>query len=228
VDDLARLLSNTPLFAGIDATTAQAVAQRLVRRSFRRGESLFHQGDEGDALYIVVEGAVAVVVSSENGDRMVLTTVHPPDVFGEISLLDGGPRSASAEAVVDTTVLMLSRAAFLELLHDNPSLAEALLRSMGGVIRRLSEQTCDLVFLDLNGRVAKALLRLADEIGAEVDGGAVEIAVTQGRLAEMVGGTRQTVNQILQSFQHRGLLEVQPRGVLIWPDLLRGRAGLGG
>jgi CRP/FNR family cyclic AMP-dependent transcriptional regulator len=229
VDEPARLLRDTPLFSGIDAEVAEELARRMVRRTFRRDQPLFHQGDPGDALYVVVDGAVAVVVSSENGDRIVLTTVYAPDVLGEIALLDGGARSAGAEAVVDTAVLMLSRTAFLDALRQSPSLAEPLLRSLGGLVRRLSEQATDFVFLDLPGRVAKVLLRLADETGPDEYGGPVRVEVTQGRLAEMAGGTRQTVNQILQTFQQRGLVEVHGRKLVICrPDLLRRRAGLPG
>ena len=226
-DDAARLLRDTALFGGIDEAAAAELAKRLVRRTYRRGQPLFHQGDPGDSLYVLVDGSVAVVVTSENGDRMVLTTLHAPDVLGEIALLDGGSRSATAEAVEPATALMLSRAAFLDLMREQPSLVDHLLRSFGGLVRRLSEQAADFVFLDLGGRVAKTLLRLAEDAGPIVDGVPVEVAVTQGRLAEMAGGSRQSVNQILQSFQQRGYLEVHGRRVLVSrPEQLRRRAGL--
>lgn len=229
VDDVVRLLRETEVFAGIDEPTARELAQRMVRRSFRRGEALFHQGDPGDSLYVLVEGSVAVVLSSENGDRMVLTTLAPPDVLGEIALLDGGPRSASAEAVEDTVTLVLSRAAFLELLREHPPFTEQLLRTLGALVRRLSEQASDFVFLDLPGRVAKAVLRLAEDVDRVLDGVPVEVVVTQQRLGEMVGGSRQSVNQILHTFAARGIIELHGRRVLICrPDALRRRAGLGG
>jgi CRP-like cAMP-binding protein len=227
VTDAAALLRETEIFSAIDAAAPAEVEARLVRKTFRRGQPLFHQGDPGDALYVIVDGSVAVVVSSENGDRMVLTTLHPPDVLGEIALLDGGRRSASAEAVEETVTLMLSRAAFLDLMKEHPALVDSLLRALGTLVRRLSEQASDFVFLDLPGRVAKVLLRLAEDAGPYVAGVPVEVAVTQGRLAEMAGGSRQSVNQILQTFQQRGLLELQGRRVLIAkPDALRRRAGL--
>lgn len=227
MEDAERLLRETELFRGIDPVAATELSRRMVRKTFRRGQPLFHQGDPGDALYVVVDGSVAVVVSSESGDRMVLTTLHPADSLGEIALLDGGPRSASAEAVEETTALVLSRAAFLDLLREHPPLAVQLLRSLGALVRRLSEQASDFVFLDLPGRVAKVLVRLAEDSGPEVEGVPIEVAVTQGRLAEMAGGSRQSVNQILQSFQQRGLLEVQGRRVLICqPVALRRRAGI--
>jgi CRP-like cAMP-binding protein len=227
VEDAIRLLRETELFAGVEGAAADDLARRLVRRTYRRGQPVGHQGDAGDALYVLVDGSASVVVSNENGDRMVLTTLHPPDVVGEIALLDGGPRSATVEALEETTVLVLSRPAFLELMKDHPALVDQLLRALGALVRRLSEQASDFVFLDLPGRVAKVLLRLAQDAGPEVAGVPVEVAVTQGRLAEMAGGSRQSVNQILQAFQQRGLLELQGRRVLICqPDQLRRRAGI--
>ena len=227
-EDAARLLRETALFAGLDAGAAAELVKRLVRRTFRRGQPLFHQGDPGDSLYVIIEGSVAIVVSSENGDRMVLTTLHAPDVLGEIALLDGGPRSATAEPVEPVTALVLSRAVFLDLLKEQPSLADQLLRGLGALVRRLSEQAADFVFLDLGGRVAKALLRLAEDAGPARDGMPVEVTVVQNTLAEMAGGTRQSINQILQSFAQRGYIEINSRRVLICdPEALARRAGLG-
>lgn len=226
--DIVGLLRSTELFAGLDTDTAQQLGKHFMTRTYRKGQHLFHQGDPGDALYLVVDGSIAVFVVSENGDRMVLSTLKPADVLGEIALLDGGHRSASAEAMEPTTVLALSRTAFLELIREKPALAEQLLRALGSLVRRLSEQASDFVFLDLPGRVAKVLVRLAEDEGASADTPA-EVAITQGKLAEMVGGSRQSVNQILQNFAGRGLLEVQGRRLLITRvDLLRKRAGLPG
>ena len=171
---------------------------------------------------------VKVFVTSERGDEMVLTTLHPPEVFGELALIDGGPRSASAEALEPAAALVLTRPTLLELLAQHPPLTDSLLRSLGAVLRRLTEQTSDLVFLDLHGRVAKLLLNLAseqeNEEGEIVD---LDLHMTQSDLAGMVGGSRQSVNQILQYFQGRGYIELDGRRVkLLRPDLLRRRAGL--
>lgn len=227
MEEAIRLLRETSLFAGIDATAAEQLARRLVRKRYRRGQPIFHQGDPGDALYILIDGAVAVVMSSEDGDRMVLATLRPPDVLGEIALLDGGLRSAGAEAVEETEAYMLSRATFLDLIREHPPLVDQLLRALGALVRRLSEQASDFVFLDLPGRVAKVLLRLAAEAGAEHDGAPLEITVNQARLAEMAGGSRQSINQILQGMSGRGWIEIRGRQLLICaPGELRRRAGL--
>lgn len=225
--DVGTLLRTTDLFSTVDDETAAQLAKQMVTRNYRKGQTLVHQGDAGTALFVIVEGSVAVYVTSEDGDRMTLNTLGATDVLGEIALFDGGVRSASAEALEATTVLALSRAAFLEVLHAHPEIVDQVLRAMGSLVRRLSEQAADFVFLDLPGRVAKALLRLAEDLPATA--GPPEIAVTQSRLAEMVGGSRQSVNQILANFAGRGMVQVVGRRVVIADEgALRRRAGLGG
>jgi CRP-like cAMP-binding protein len=142
-------------------------------------------------------------------------------------LIDGEPRSASAETLEQTRVLVLTRATFLETLRESPAMTESLLRSLGAVLRRLTEQTADLVFLDLHGRVAKLLVGLAEKNGLTEEGSELDLQLTQSDLASMVGGSRQSVNQILKSFERRGFVELHGRKlVLKAPDLLRKRAGL--
>ncbi len=224
--DAGAVLRTTDVFATLDEGAATELAARMATRRYRKGQPLVHEGEPGTTLYVIVEGSVAVFVTAETGDRMTLATLGPTDVLGEIALLDEGPRSASAEALEATTVLCLSRASFLELVRTNPGIVDGLLRAMGAMVRRLSEQAADFVFLDLPGRVAKTVLRLAADV-APIPGAPVEISVTQGRLAEMAGGSRQTVNQILQNFQSRGMVEIVGRKIVLTsPELLRRRAGV--
>ena len=130
---------------------------------------------------------------------MVLATLRSPDAFGELTAVDGRPRSASATAIEPTTLVALDRATLLDAVHRHPGVADGMLRALGGLARRITEQTSDLVFLDLAGRLAKTIATLADRDG-RVEGDAVVLALpfTQTELAEMVGGSRQSVNQILQ------------------------------
>ena len=201
MNDPGGILRRTELFSGLDAKALNELASRLFERRFRRGETLFHEGDDGDALYVIVDGSVAIVVTSESGKRAVLTTLREQDVLGEIALLDGGPRSATAEAVEDTTTLVLARKAFLRAIQDHPPMVEQLFRGFGRKVRRLTEQASDFVFLDTKGRIAKVLVRLA-EIDGDISGGfPAEVRITQARLAEMVGGSRQTVSDILHGFR---------------------------
>jgi CRP/FNR family transcriptional regulator, cyclic AMP receptor protein len=221
-------LATTRLFGELDPAALSGLAERAVERSYKKGQLLVYEGDPGDSVFVVVEGLVKVMVTSEEGEEMVLVTLRPADTFGELSLVDGGPRSASAEAVEPTKVLIVTRPILLELLEAHPSLTDALLRSLGALARRLTEQAADLVFLDIHGRMAKLLLTLAEERGKESgDGVVLDLNLTQADLAAMVGGSRQSVNQTLRSFESRGYLDIEGRIIrLKKPAELRRRAGM--
>jgi CRP/FNR family cyclic AMP-dependent transcriptional regulator len=204
----ADALGRTEVFQGVDDLARWRIAQRATERIFARGESVFVQDEPGDRMYVLVEGAVKLYVSSRDGDIVELVRHHPPATFGEVSLLDGGRRSASAEAVERSTLLVVTRAELLRLLRSEEQVAEALLRALGTMVRRTTQQVTDLVFLDLSGRVARQLLLLAkDGNGA----GATTRQVTQGELATMVGGARQTVNQVLKSLEAKGYIQAAGR-----------------
>ena len=168
---------------------------------------------------------VKVVVTSEEGEEMVLVTLGPGEALGELSIVDGGARSASAEALEPTVALMITREVLLDLVTRDRGLTEALLRTLGALLRRLTEQASDLVFLDLPGRMAKLLAGLAAEHGSETpEGIELDANLTQTDLAGMVGASRQSVNQILQGFARRGYLQVRGRRIVIHRlDLLRRR-----
>ena len=222
------LLRRTRLFAGLDEPTLRALAERSVERSFPRHGRLFFQGDPGNGLFVVAGGLVKVVVTSEDGEEMVLVTLGPGEALGELAVVDGGPRSAAAEALEPTSALLITRPVVLELAARDPALTEALLQALGGLLRRLTEQASDLVFLDLPGRMAKLLAGLAAERGtATAEGIELDAILTQTDLAGMVGASRQSVNQILQGFARRGYLQVRGRRIVIHRlDLVRRRAGL--
>ncbi len=224
--DDAALLRHTALFGGMAPDALERLAARAVRRRYARGEVIFHEDDGGDSLCVVESGLVKVYRTSPDGDEMLLVTLGPAAVLGELPMVDGGPRSASAAAVEATTVLSVNRAALLEALHESPELVDGLLRSMGSMVRRLTDQAADLVFLDLHGRVAKRLLALAEERGSLGDGRALDLKMTQTDLANMVGGSRQSVNQVLRSFERLGYLELDGRRIVIRErELLQRRAG---
>ena len=215
-EDNGQLLANSPLFADLDAKTLTGLGERAVRRTLEKGRTIFYQGDPGDTLFVVAEGLVKVWVSSGDGSEMVLATLRPPESFGELSAVSGVARSASATTLEPTVVVSLDRATLLDAVHRQPGLADGLLHAVGELARRVTEQASDLVFLDLAGRVAKRLVLLADRDG-RADGEATMLALplTQSELGEMVGGSRQSVNQILKTFESRGFLELRGREVAI-------------
>ena len=215
-------LKGCRLFSRLDADSLQAIGQTLRRRRFRRGEVLFHEGDPGDALFIVASGVVKVVVPSEQGEEAILATLHRGDFLGELALLDGAPRSASAVALEATETLALPRDQFLALVATEPAIRDALLASLAGELRRLTTHVAELHFLDLTGRLAARLARLADEHGQQLPGGGVRLdaPLTQSDLAAMIGATRQSVNKLLGEFEADGLLQME-RDSIIVPNLHR-------
>lgn len=223
--DNAALLASSPLFAGIDDRGLVYLAERAMRRTFEHGETIFREGDEGDTLYVIAGGIVKVWVSSGDGSEMVLATLRSPDAFGELSAVDGEGRSASATALETAELVSLDRATLLDAVHHHPGVADGMMRGLGGLARRITEQASDLVFLDLTGRLAKTLSTLAERDGRpEGDTIVLALPLTQSELAEMVGGSRQSVNHILKTFEARGFLSVRGREVVILdPDALRAR-----
>lgn len=227
-----RALSAVELFAGLGDTVLDQLAVTAVPRSYGRGRLMFSEGDPGTSLLVVTAGAVTIFRSSRGGERAVLTVLRPPEVLGELALIDGAPRSASAEATEPTEALLVARDSFLALLHAQPALVDPMLRHLGAMVRRLSDQAADHVFLDLGGRVAKVLVRLsaAEPTRGGGPGPAAAtrvVELSQSRLAEMAGGSRQSVNQVLGVFATRGLVRVENRRVVIQDlDGLSRRAGM--
>jgi CRP/FNR family cyclic AMP-dependent transcriptional regulator len=227
-EQAAELLARTGLFGELDEAARRRLSEVAIDRTYKKGQLIFYQGDLGESLFIVAEGTVKVFVTSEDGDEMVLVTLGPGDIFGELAVIDGGPRSASAETLEPTKLLALTRNTLLQVMTEHPSITDSLLKTLGSVVRRLTEQASDLVFLDLHGRVAKLLVGFADARGARSDGETVlDLHLTQTDLAAMVGGSRQSVNQILRMFERRGFLELRGRKIVVKEvSQLRRRAGM--
>ncbi|WP_211240400.1 Crp/Fnr family transcriptional regulator [Haloglycomyces albus] len=216
-------LAGVAMFSGLDSESRKQIAEVAVPRRYLRGRLLFFEGEPGESLIMIRSGAVSVFRTAATGERAMLHVARAPEVLGEVSLLDGSRRSASAEALEEVEALALSRTSFLELVHASPHMLDAVLRSMGAIVRRLTEQSSDHVFLDLPGRVAKTLVRLTDQ---RRNSQFPTIELNQTQLAEMAGGSRQSVNQAIGIFSSRGWLRTEGRKILIL-DLaaLRKRAG---
>lgn len=217
VDAIIETLRHTAIFGHLNEQHLTELSHRCRVRRYRRGQYLWYQGDPGDYLVVIADGLVKVTASTSRGDEMVLATCGPPDEIGQLALLDQGPRSASAITMEPTTAIVIERTALLELLRHSPETVDALLRSMGGLIRRLTDRAADLAFLDLTGRVAKLLLTYGAQQAAEApaDAGRVRLDMTQTELAQMVGGSRQAVNRVLQDLAGRGHIRFEGRAVII-------------
>lgn len=222
VDDAAAVLARSALFGGLDGAGLARAAGACTWRSYARGEVLCVQGEPGTSLFVIASGLVKVVFTAEQGDEMLLATLGPAHTFGEVAVLDGGPRSASVIAVEPTAALTLARVALLDLMRANPAVLDGLLVALGGMVRRLTEQTGDLAFLGLAPRLAKVLVRLTDS--ARTDQGVrqpglrayppAQVTLTQSDLAGMVGASRQAVNRALQSLVLQGVIDIDGRRIV--------------
>jgi CRP/FNR family cyclic AMP-dependent transcriptional regulator len=210
-------LSTIPFFAGLDRVALERLAAGMRTRRFRRGEVIFHIGDPGDALFVIVDGEVKISLPSETGDEAILATLRVGDVFGELALLDGAPRSASATAISATETVVLPRDRFRELIATEAGVRDALLASIAGELRRLTTHVEELHFLDITGRLAARLVRLSQEGGTSLNDGGIRLRsnLTQGDLAAMVGCTRQSVNKLLGQFTDDGLIRLDRDGIVV-------------
>jgi len=208
--DVSGVLRQTGLFRSVPAQDLEAVVAISRLRAFRRGQILFTRGDPGDTLIVVISGCVKVVVRSADGGELTLTIIGSGGVFGELSVADGGPRSADAETLEECQLLLIPRETIQDICARVPSAAQALTASLAAILRRLTEEASDLVFLDLPRRVAKVLLSQAKD-----EDGSIRVKLRQEELAHQAGGTRQSVNAALRSFQRRGWIQVRDRAVTV-------------
>jgi CRP/FNR family cyclic AMP-dependent transcriptional regulator len=219
-------LRQCPLFFGCERGVLESVASHLRVRRFRRNEVIFHQGDAGDSLHIIASGSVKIVLPSAEGDEAIIATLHPPDFFGELALLDGQPRSATATAIEPTETLALSRPVFMEQLNAHTQLRDALLAALVAELRRLTGHVEELHFLDLAGRLARRLVQLSEQTAPSASGDvALDWPYTQSDLAAMIGGTRQSVNKLLGGLIADGLVRIERDTLTVTdPEALERRA----
>ena len=209
-------LRQVPLFKKFDEAHLQALAGVVVQRRFAKGELIILAEAEGDALFVIEEGQVKVGLVHEDGREVILSFLGPGEVFGELSLLDGKPRSASVTANAPTSLLMLRRADFLRLLADLPQIAVALLGELAERLRRTDQQLEGLALFNVASRLAKTLLRLALERGVEVPAGfALVDPPTHQQLANMTGSTRETVSRVLKQLESQGYIARNEGQILI-------------
>jgi len=226
VDNTEGVLRRAPLFDALDDEGARVLRRQMSEVKLSRGEHLFMEGDDGDALYVVIDGKMKLTRAAADGRENLLSVIGPGEMFGELSLFDPRPRTSSASAVTDAALASLKHEALIPWLRERPDVSLHMLRQLARRLRRANDVNADLVFTDVPGRVAKNLLDLAERFGnQESDGLHVHHDLTQEELAQLVGASRETVNKALADFAARGWLQISARSVLILdPERLRKRA----
>ena len=220
---LQDFLKHMSLFAGITDTELKSLAKDFVPNRFRQGETIFHQGDPGQVLYLIQSGQVRIFVMGDEGQETSVILYGPGDIFGELAVIEGLPRSASAVAMEDTIVLTLSRDLFREQMRRSPQLAFNFMKALSVRVRYSTQQVGSLAVLDVPGRLARKLLELAQQHGSvEPEGVRINTALTQSDLASLIGTTRESINKTLGTFRRQGLvLTKQGHIMIVDPDALR-------
>jgi CRP/FNR family transcriptional regulator, cyclic AMP receptor protein len=219
-------LSEAPLFEALSEEDALALRSKVLVVKLDRGERLFSEGDKGDRLYIILTGKIKLTKAAPDGRENLLSVHGPGEMFGELSLFDPIPRTSSATAITQAELAGLAHDAMRSFLATRPEVSIHLLQALAQRLRRINEVKADLVFTDVPGRVAKALLDLSDRFGVQTpEGMQVNHDLTQEELAQLVGASRETVNKALADFAARGWIQLAAKSVLIFDtDRLRKRA----
>jgi CRP-like cAMP-binding protein len=221
-----QLLRSSPLFGGMDSDSARSLISLMTRMELTRGDTIFNEGDDGQALYIVVRGKVKLARTARDGRENLLALLGVGDMLGELSVFDPGPRLSRAHAVEDSIVYELPKAVLDPWLDEHLEMSRHMLRALAQRIRRISNTMADLVFSDVPGRVAKAILDLGHRFG-RMERGHVTVrhGLTQEELAQLVGASRETVNKALADFAARGWIDVRIGSVEVYePERLRARS----
>jgi CRP/FNR family transcriptional regulator, cyclic AMP receptor protein len=209
-------LAQVSLFSNLDLDSLRALANAMRRRSFRPGEVIFHRDDPGQVLYIIREGKVKIYITSPEGQEVVLAVFGPSDYFGELALLDGQPRSASAIALDAVEAYALQRNDFITAVSHYPRIAIQVMNVLSRRLRQTDAMIEDLLFLDVHGRVAKKLLELAEVHGVSTpEGIRIELRLTQSDLASLVGASRESVNKVMGYFADKRFIATEKRKITI-------------
>jgi len=213
------LIRRVPLFSMLTNEQAQSIADSVVKRRFRRGEIIVEHGRKSNALFILLNGRARVLTADSRGREVILAALHPGDYVGEMSLIDDAPHSATVRAEVQTDMLVLGRAEFARCLPENSSLSYAIMRGLVQRLRSADRQIESLALLDVYGRVARALLDMAEmENGQKL----IRNKVSRQDLAKIVGASREMVSRVMKDLEERGMVHTQENGSVIIKEQLTG------
>ena len=206
------LIRRVPLFSMLTNDQAQGIADSVVKRRFRRGEIIVEHGKKSNALFILLTGRARVLTSDSRGREVILAVLQPGDYVGEMSLIDNEPHSATVRAEVQTDMLILGRSEFARCLPENSSLSYAIMRGLVSRLRAADRQIESLALLDVYGRVARALLDMAEDLnGVKL----IRNKVSRQDLAKIVGASREMVSRVMKDLEERGMVETQENGSVI-------------
>ncbi len=206
---VADTLKRVPLFSHLGDEEVARLSRALREKAYPKNSVILFEDDPGDALYVVVTGEVKVVRIGEDGREVILSILSEGDFFGEMSLIDDQPRSAHVIAMQDANLLVLRREDFQQAFKEMPTIALGLLKALSRRLRRADDKIGELVLLDVNGRVSRVLLQLADEN----DGKTIARKVTHHTIAQMIGSSRETVSRTIRELADKGFIDVTRKSI---------------
>jgi CRP/FNR family cyclic AMP-dependent transcriptional regulator len=210
------MLRHIPLFAGLAEEDLRLVSDLGSVRSYERGMTIFRENDPGDSLHIVLLGTVKICRLARDGREKTLAFVGEGEFFGEMALLDGGARSAMAQALEPARTLAIYRSDFAELLKNRPHISLEVIRVLSCRLRQTNAQLMDTIFRNARSRAAKALVELGQKHGATLPAGVrITLKLTHQELANLVGTARETISRILVEFQDEGLVQADGRRLVV-------------
>jgi CRP-like cAMP-binding protein len=214
--DKTAIFRRHELFRALGPEVCDQLATYAKMKDVARGATIFVKGAPGTCLFAVCRGVVLVTSTSSDGKSLFLNEIKEGEIFGEIALLDGQPRTADAAAFTDCSLIVIERRDFLPLLRSNPDVMLKLVEILCARLRRTTEQVEDLMFMDLRSRLAKTLLRLSEGAGNDR-----VLEISQGELSQIVGLSREMINRQLQVWVRDGYLKLERRRLIILrPDAL--------
>ena len=211
----AAVFRRVALFSELEAGELEVLARAFSPRSYPSGSPIIRESEPGDLFFVILRGEVKVFVDSPDGREVVLSHLQTGDFFGEMALLEGETRSASVEALTDCELAVLARAEFFAVLERDFSLTRKILQTLSSRLRKANEVIESMALLDVGGRLARYLIRLADESGQPaVEGYFVVTRPTHQEIANSIGATRETVTRMLKQFEARKL--IRTKGSMVW------------
>lgn len=202
-------LTEIPLFRGLPPERLQRLTEKLRRKSVSAGTNMITADQPGEVVYVLLDGTVKILIEQMDGREVILAFLGPGDTVGEMSLVDSAGRSANVMTMEKCTFLWMDRTSFQELLRNVPEFAQNLVRLLSSRLRMANEQIQSLSSLDVAGRLARQILAFSERYGEPAEGGTqISLRLTQTDLAELVGASRERVNQVMVDFRQKGYLSV--------------------
>ena len=211
--DKRGFLAGHPIFGALGPELLDQLSSYAIPRSVKRGTVILERGDDGAAMFAIRSGTVKISAPSADGKGAVFNLISDGAIFGEIAVLDGLPRSADATALTDCELMVIERRDFVALIRERAEFAVKLIEVLCRRLRQTTGQLEDIMFLDLPGRLAKALLQAAESVGPASSGR--KIALTQRHLSEMIGMSRESTNKQLRAWEKQKLIQLQRGGIVI-------------